>query len=200
MQPAETMLDENVFKQDDTMNTQDDQIHMDDFVDYTSTTEEKSSNKDTNFVVGFVADFFASYKHIKDNKEKFILFISLTVAIGLSLFLALFLWNMYRSNRLERIAKSLRQPNLSQSTLCSASGVFTNGGGGRAASDNGTINAFTNHSTSTLTASSPTHSPNCPPGAIDIELEVGDHEVDTMFRDPGPKPLIVARSTPPLQV
>ena len=48
---------------------------------------------------------------------------------------------------------------------------------------------------------SPAHSPNnCPPGAIDIELEIGDHEVDTMFRDPGPKPIIVARSTPPLQV
>ena len=51
-----------------------------------------------------------------------------------------------------------------------------------------------------MTASSPTHSPNCPPGAIDIELEVGDHEVDTMFRDPGTKPIILARSTPPLQV
>ena len=51
-----------------------------------------------------------------------------------------------------------------------------------------------------MTASSPTHSPNCPPGAIDIELEVGDHEVDTMFRDPGTKPIILARTTPPLQV
>ena len=69
-------------------------------------------------------------------------------------------------------------------------------------SDNGTINAFNNHSTTStlMTASSPTHSPNCPPGAIDIELEVGDHEVDTMFRDPGTKPIILARSTPPLQV
>ena len=68
--------------------------------------------------------------------------------------------------------------------------------------DTGTINAFNNHSTTStlVTASSPTHSPSCPPGAIDIELEVGDHEVDTIFRDPGPKPVILARSTPPLQV
>ena len=66
--------------------------------------------------------------------------------------------------------------------------------GGRNSLDNGQIiNAFSN-------SSSPAHSPNCPPGAIDIEVEVGDHEVDTMFRDPGPKPLIVARATPPLQV
>jgi hypothetical protein len=34
----------------------------------------------------------------------------------------------------------------------------------------------------------------CPPGTVDIELEVGDHEVDAVFRDPGLNPLIVARS------
>ena len=110
---------------------------------------------------------------------------------------------MYRSNRLDRIAKSLRQPNLSQSTLCSASGASSSNGGltqhqqpqPRSASiDNGTISAFD------TTSRSPAHSPNCPPGAIDIEVEVGDHEVDSMFRDPGPRPLILARATPPLQV
>ena len=107
-------------------------------------------------------------------------------------------WNC-RSKRLDRIAQSMRQPNLSQSTLCSAtSSMLPNGqngrSGGRNSLDNGQIiNAFSN-------SSSPAHSPNCPPGAIDIEVEVGDHEVDTMFRDPGPKPLIVARATPPLQV
>ena len=77
----------------------------------------------------------------------------------------------------------------------------------RAASiDSGSINAYANHNASAnasvtgMSGSiSPGHTPNCPPGAIDIELEVGDHEVDTMFRDPGPKPIIVARSTPPLQ-
>ena len=98
---------------------------------------------------------------------------------------------------MDRIAQSMRQPNLSQSTLCSAASSMlppSNGGQGRNSLDNGQIiNAFSN-------SSSPAHSPNCPPGAIDIEVEVGDHEVDTMFRDPGPKPLIVARATPPLQV
>lgn len=49
-------------------------------------------------------------------------------------------------------------------------------------------------------APSPAHSPNCPPGSIDIEVEVGDHEVDTLFRDPGPKPFFMTRATPPLQV
>ena len=71
-------------------------------------------------MVNFVGDMFNSYKHLKNNKEKFILFISITVAIGLSIFLAIFIWNLYRSKRLDRIAKSLRQPNLSQSTLCSS--------------------------------------------------------------------------------
>ena len=141
--------------------------------------------------------FIFFHRHLRENKEKFILFISLTIAVGLSIFLAMFLWNMYRTNRLDRIAKSLRQPNLSQSTLCSASGASSSNGGltqPRSASiDNGTtINAFD--------TTSPAHSPNCPPGAIDIEVEVGDHEVDSMFRDPGPRPLILARATPPLQV
>ena len=81
--------------------------------------------------LGFVGDMFTSYKHLKKNKEKFILFISLTIVVGLSIFLALFLWNLYRSKRLDRIAKSLRQPNLSQSTLCSA----TSNNGGRRTSE-----------------------------------------------------------------
>ncbi len=38
----------------------------------------------------------------------------------------------------------------------------------------------------------------CPPGTVDIELEVGDHEVDSVFRDPGMNPLIVARSDSPI--
>ena len=38
----------------------------------------------------------------------------------------------------------------------------------------------------------------CPPGSIDIELEVGDHEVDSVFRDPGMNPLIVPRSDSPI--
>merc|ERR1719367_404957 len=104
MKPAEKMLDDDI-------NTQDDQILI-----------------GSDFVFGFVRDFFAFNHHFKENKEKFILFISLTIAAGLSIFLAMFLWNMYRTNRLDRIAKSLRQPNLSQSTLCSATGsVSANG-------------------------------------------------------------------------
>ena len=152
---------------------------------------------------GYFKIFYFFHRHLRENKEKFILFISLTIAVGLSIFLAMFLWNMYRTNRLDRIAKSLRQPNLSQSTLCSVSGASSSNGGltqhqqpqPRSASiDNGTISAFD------TTSRSPAHSPNCPPGAIDIEVEVGDHEVDSMFRDPGPRPLILARATPPLQV
>ena len=86
--------------------------------------KQQQAESETNFVLGFVRDFFAFNQHFKENKEKFILFISLTVAAGLSIFLAMFLWNMYRTNRLDRIAKSLRQPNLSQSTLCSATGNY----------------------------------------------------------------------------
>ena len=86
--------------------------------------KQQQAESETNFVLGFVRDFFAFNKHFIENKEKFIIFISLTVAAGLSIFLAMFLWNMYRTNRLDRIAKSLRQPNLSQSTLCSATGNY----------------------------------------------------------------------------
>ena len=215
MKPAEKMLDDDIYAKDAILIGSD--------FDFSAEKKKKESESDSSFVVGFVGDFFASYKTIKDHKEKFILIISLTIALGLSIFLALFLWNMYRTNRLDRIAKSLRQPNLSQSTLCSVTGSTNNGPRNgsvlsanlthnairdvtiqsRAGSiDNGTINAYVaaashNHPPS---LASPAHSPNCPPGAIDIELEVGDHEVDTMFRDPGPKPLIVARATPPLQV
>lgn len=193
MKPAEKMLD------DDINTAVSDQVLIGSDFDFSAEKNRKEvSAEESNLVVGFLGDFFNSYKTIKENKEKFIWFISLTVAAGLCVFLALFLWNSYRSNRLDRIAKSLRQPNLSQSTLCSATGSSScppqmpPQTASRAASiDNGTINAY---------STSPAHSPNCPPGAIDIELEVGDHEVDTIFRDPGPKPLIMARATPPLQV
>ena len=97
--PAETMLD-------DDMNTliQDDQILIGSDFDFTSQRASQdsqqpgneASNGDSNFVVGFVGDFFASYHHIKEHKEKFILFVSLTLALGLSVVAALFLWNSYR--------------------------------------------------------------------------------------------------------
>ena len=90
---------------DDDMNTQDDQILIGSDFDFTSVQRkqakdllesESEDNSQSNFVVGFVGDFFASYHHIKENKEKFILFVSLTVAFGLCIVAALFLWNSYR--------------------------------------------------------------------------------------------------------
>jgi len=36
-------------------------------------------------------------------------------------------------------------------------------------------------------------------GGVDIEQEVGDHEVDSIFRDPGHNPLIVARQDSPIK-
>ena len=94
VKPAETMLD-------DDMNTQDDQILIGSDFDFTKAAQDKPQNEamdhsDSNFVLGFVGDFFASYHHIKEHKEKFILFVSLTVALGLSVVAALFLWNSYR--------------------------------------------------------------------------------------------------------
>ena len=117
MKPAEKMLD-------DEINTQDDQILIGSDFDFGAEKKKQQlAESDSNFVMGFVRDFFAFNQHFKENKEKFILFISLTVAAGLSIFLAMFLWNMYRTKRLDRIAKSLRQPNLSKSTLCSTTGT-----------------------------------------------------------------------------
>ena len=49
--------------------------------------KQQQAESETNFVLGFVRDFFAFNQHFKENKEKFILFISLTVAAGLSIFL-----------------------------------------------------------------------------------------------------------------
>jgi hypothetical protein len=51
---------------------------------------------------------------------------------------------------------------------------------------NSPINAFGNPGNGNgglMMPSSP--SSPCPPGTVDIELEVGDHEVDSVFRDPG---------------
>lgn len=101
---------------------------------------------------------------MKQHKEKFILFASLSVALGLGLFLALLIWGMYRSSRLARIKNSVARPP-------------------------STINAYY-----TSPAGSPSHL-GPPGGTVDIELEVGDHEVDTAFRDPAPDPLIMAPPT-----
>ena len=49
-----------------------------------------------NFVVAFFSDFFASYQHIQNHKAKFILFLTLSIALGLALFLAMVVWGMYR--------------------------------------------------------------------------------------------------------
>ena len=119
---------------------------------------ETAKEKESDLVVGFVSNFMSSYEHIKKNKEKFILFASVSVAIGLGLFLALVVWGMYRSNRLRRVGKNVARPQ-------------------------STINAYY---TSSPSAGSPVHNP------MDIETEVGDHEVDTAFRDPAPEPLILA--------
>ena len=106
-----------------------------------STNKKTTEEEDSNFVVGFVGEIFSIKNHFKENKTQFILFISLTVVVGLSVFLAAFLWNLYRSKRLDRIAKRLRQPNLSQSTLCSAA---SNNDRGRRTSENaiGKIKTF----------------------------------------------------------
>ena len=89
-----------------------------------------------------------------------------------------------RSSRLNRIAQRLKRPRTE------ANGTMSNG--------NSPINAFGNpgNGSTHMMPSSP--SSPCPPGAVDIELEVGDHEVDSVFRDPGLNPLIVARSDSPI--
>ncbi len=86
MKPAETRLDADtiMFKPDDIINIRNDKNDEDE--------DSEGSDRASNFIV----DLFASYKTIKDNKGKFALFISLTVAIGLTIFLAMFLWNLYR--------------------------------------------------------------------------------------------------------
>ncbi len=120
-----------------------------------------TTTEQTDLVVGFVSDVMSSYAHIRDHKAKFILFASLSVALGLALFLAMLAWGAWRSSRLARLKASMPRPQQQQ--------------------QNGPIDAF-------YTAS-PVHSPD---SAVDIELEVGDHEVDSAFRDPAPDPLILA--------
>lgn len=136
-------------------------------VSSTATDSAGVTEKETDLVVGFVSDFMSSYNHIKQHQAKFILFASLSVALGLALFLSMLVWGMYRSARLSRIKNSVQTPAIS------------------------TYYTPTSPSNSSLTGP--------PAGAIDIELEVGDHEVDTAFRDPIPDPLIVARPSSPAQ-
>ena len=136
-------------------------------VSSTATDGAGVTEKETDLVVGFVSDFMSSYNHIKRHQAKFILFASLSVALGLALFLSMLVWGMYRSARLSRIKNSVQTPAIS------------------------TYYTPTSPSNSSLTGP--------PPGTIDIELEVGDHEVDTAFRDPIPDPLIIARPSSPAQ-
>ena len=72
--------------------------------------DQEELDKQTNMVVGFVSNFFSSYKHISENQAEFFLFVGLAVAAGLAFFLAMVVWGMYRSNRLTRIKNRLRRP------------------------------------------------------------------------------------------
>jgi hypothetical protein len=72
--------------------------------------ENVSTTTESDLVVGFVSDFMSSYAHIKNHKEKFILFATLSVALGLTLFLSMVVWGMYRSSRLSRIKASMQRP------------------------------------------------------------------------------------------
>ena len=130
-----------------------------------------NSGGDNGMVVGFVSDVMSSYNHIKKHKEKFILFASLSVALGLALFLAMVLWGVYRSSRLSRLKRNVPRPGGQQQQQ---RGVGS------------TIDAYYSSP-----ASSPTRAPP-PGGAVDLELEVGDHEVDSAFREPPADPLVVA--------
>ena len=60
MKPAEKMLDDDI-------NTQDDQILIGSDFDFSAEKKKKNQEKEnhekeSNFVVGFVGDFFASYR------------------------------------------------------------------------------------------------------------------------------------------
>ena len=59
---------------------------------------EVQGAKDENAFLQFFAELFSSMKHIQDNKSKFILFLSLTVGIGLILLVAMAILGMYRYN------------------------------------------------------------------------------------------------------
>ena len=69
----------------------------------TASEDTAATTEKTDLVVGFVSDFMSSYAHIRDHKAKFILFASLSVALGLALFLALLAWGAWRSSRLARV-------------------------------------------------------------------------------------------------
>ena len=77
------------------------------------TKDQSKLKQQSEVVVGIASDILSSYKHITDNKEEFVLFVGLAIALGLGLFLALVVWGMYRSNRLTRIKNRLRKPNSS---------------------------------------------------------------------------------------
>jgi len=62
-------------------------------------TEEKTEVdrvSEENAFLQFFADLFSSMKNIQDNKSKFILFLSLTFAVGLILLVAMTVLGMYR--------------------------------------------------------------------------------------------------------
>ncbi len=107
-------------------------------------------------------------------------------SIGILLKQPIYDSNIFRSSRLNRIALRLKRPRTETASMT-----------GNGSCHNSPINAFGHHSgNGHMMASSP--SSPCPPGTVDIELEVGDHEVDSAFRDPGMNPLIVARSDSPI--
>ena len=168
--------------------------HMfDDFIDaaddvkVTKTEDQEKIEEESNFVVEVVSNFFSSYKHISENQAEFFLFVGLAVAMGLALFLAMLVWGMYRSNRLTRIKNRLRRPN---TAMTMTSSVDASAGG----TTSEVIDAYIHSSPLT---GSPVNSCNgnpCPPGAVDLEEAVGDHEVDAAFRTNDPEPLIVTSS------
>ena len=126
-----------------------------------------ATTTESDLVVGFVSDVMSSYAHIKNHKEKFILFATLSVALGLTLFLSMVVWGMYRSSRLSRIKASMQRPQQQQPTS-------------------------SYYASSPTSSSAAGMNPQTPEGTVDIELEVCDHEVDTAFREPAPEPKIVA--------
>ncbi len=142
--------------------------------------DQKEADEEGMVVGSIVSDVMFSYNHIKKHKGKFILFVSLSVALGLSLFLAMVLWGVYRSSRLNRLKDTVPRP-------CGGQNGRHDGGGPNAS----TIDAFY--------YSSPTSSPARAGGgnAVDIELEVGDHEVDSAFRERPPDPMVVAPVSSP---
>ncbi|XP_040580848.1 uncharacterized protein [Lepeophtheirus salmonis] len=74
----------------------------------------KKGKEGDDLVAGLVSDIVSSYRHIQMHREKFILFVVLSIALGLALFLSILLWSMYRSKRLSRIIS--RPPPTSSSS------------------------------------------------------------------------------------